>query len=52
MSIVINERQRPRQVEHILGNSGARALISSSDMLSRQPRALETTAKVMDVIRR
>jgi amino acid adenylation domain-containing protein len=49
ISIVINERQRPRQVEHILGNSGAVVLISSTDMLSRQPRALETAARVMNV---
>ena len=48
-SIVINERSRPRQVEHILSNSGAGLLISSSDMLSRQPRALETAARVSDV---
>jgi amino acid adenylation domain-containing protein len=47
--IVIGERSRPRQVEHVLGNCGAGVLISSADMLSRQPRALKTTARVLDV---
>jgi amino acid adenylation domain-containing protein len=49
VSIVINERQRPRHIEFVLGNSGAGMLISATDMLTRQPRALETATRVVDV---
>lgn len=49
VSIVINERQRPRHIEYVLGNSGAGVLLSASDMLTRQPRALDTTARLVEV---
>ncbi len=49
VAVVLNERQRPRQIEHILDNSGAAFLISSAPMLDRQPRALETAARMLDV---
>jgi amino acid adenylation domain-containing protein len=42
VAININERLRPRQVEHILANSGARILLTSRQLLGQQPRKLET----------
>lgn len=49
ITININETLRPRQVEHILTHSGSVALISSAELLGRQPRRLVTTASIHDV---
>lgn len=49
IAINVNETLRPRQVEHILSHSGARALVTESDLLDRQPRRIETQASVFDV---
>ncbi len=47
VAVVINESLRPRQVEHILDTAGAIALITSEDLLARQPRRLETTSRIV-----
>jgi len=47
IAVVINESLRPRQVEHILEVAGARALMTSEDLLARQPRQLETASQVL-----
>jgi amino acid adenylation domain-containing protein len=47
IAVVINETLRPRQIEHILRHSRARALITSVDLLARQPRALQSDATVI-----
>jgi acyl-CoA synthetase (AMP-forming)/AMP-acid ligase II len=47
ISVVINESLRPRQVEHILDASGAGGLIASADLLSRQPRRLESHGRIL-----
>src|SRR2546425_2443153 len=47
IAVVINESLRPRQVEHTLEASGATALITSEDLLSRQPRRLETHSRIL-----
>ena len=39
VAVVINETLRTRQVAHVLGHSGARALITSRAALQRLPRA-------------
>jgi amino acid adenylation domain-containing protein len=49
VSVNVNETLRPRQVEHILTHCDARVLLSSADMLANQPRAIETTARVLDI---
>lgn len=49
IAVVINDRLRPRQMEHVLGDSGASALLTSAEMLGRQPRPLDTSALVLDV---
>ena len=47
IAVVINESLRPRQVEHTLAVSGAAALITSGELLSRQPRPLETPTRIL-----
>jgi amino acid adenylation domain-containing protein len=47
IAVVINESLRPRQVEHILSGAGATALITSEDLLARQPRPLETQSRIL-----
>jgi amino acid adenylation domain-containing protein len=49
IAINVNETLRPRQVEHILSHSGSAVLISSADILGRQPRQISTTALRYDV---
>ena len=47
IAVVINESLRPRQVEHILEASGATALITTEQLLARQPRRLETKCRIL-----
>lgn len=47
VAVVINDRLRPRQIEHILRHSGARACITSATALARQPRPIESDASVL-----
>lgn len=49
VTIMINEMLRPRQVEHILGHSTAAVLLTSAEMIGRQNRELETSARVVDI---
>jgi amino acid adenylation domain-containing protein len=49
VAVIVNEQLRPRQIEHILDHSGASVLVSSADLLERQPRPLETAARTVDV---
>src|SRR6202012_1240362 len=46
VAINVNETLRPRQVEHIVTHSGSAAIITSQDLLGRQPRALETSVRI------
>jgi len=48
IAVVVNETLRPRQIEHVLAHSGARCLITTGDLLARQPRRLSTDAVVLD----
>jgi amino acid adenylation domain-containing protein len=47
IAVIVNETLRPRQIEHILRHCRARALITSVDLLARQPRALQSDATVI-----
>jgi amino acid adenylation domain-containing protein len=47
IAVVVNESLRPRQVEHMLEGAGAVALITSEDLIARQPRPLETRSRVL-----
>ena len=49
VATVVNERNRPRQIEHVLRHSMAHALVTTNQLLSRQPRPVETEATVLDV---
>lgn len=49
IAVIVNESLRPRQIEHILGHSSTRALVTSKVLLERQHRALETAAFIIDV---
>jgi amino acid adenylation domain-containing protein len=40
--INVNESLRPRQIEHILGHSGASVLLASQELLGQQPRPIES----------
>jgi len=44
VAINVNESLRARQVEHVLGHSGARALVTNAEMLGWLGRPLETSA--------
>jgi amino acid adenylation domain-containing protein len=47
--VTINETLRPRQIEHILGHSGAKALLSTAELLDRLPRAIGTDVLTLDL---
>ena len=47
IAVFVNETLRPRQAEHILSHSGATLLITGADLLARQPRAIETSARTL-----
>lgn len=49
IAIVLNETLRPRQLEYALRHARARVLLTSRELLARQPRALETGALVLDI---
>jgi amino acid adenylation domain-containing protein len=49
IAVVVNEVLRPRQIEHILGHSGASVLLASADITGRLARPLATSAIVVDV---
>ena len=49
IAVTVNESLRPRQVEYILNHAGAAVLLTSSDLTSRLPRPLETSARVLDI---
>lgn len=48
IAVVLNERYRPRQIEHILHHCGARVFVASQEMLDRQHRDLEISATLVD----
>jgi amino acid adenylation domain-containing protein len=49
IAVIMNETLRPRQIEYILGHSGARHLVTTAWLLARQTRALRGDARVLDV---
>lgn len=48
VAVVVHESLRPRQIEYILAHAGARHLITTGDLLARQPRALRIDVRVLD----
>src|SRR5437667_7828735 len=49
ITVVVNETLRPRQIEYLLAHSGARYLLTTQELLARQPRALRADVHVLDV---
>jgi acyl-CoA synthetase (AMP-forming)/AMP-acid ligase II len=49
VGINVNELYRPRQVEFVLGHSGATALLVSDDVLESQPRRIDSGARIISV---
>lgn len=47
--VIVNETLRPRQIEHILQHSGARVLLTSAELMDRQPRALDAESLTLEV---
>lgn len=47
VGINVNELYRPRQVEHVLHNAQARAILIARELLTAFPRQLETSAQVI-----
>lgn len=47
VGINLNELYRPRQIEHVLAHSRARALIVGREMLKSMPRAISTDARIL-----
>ena len=50
IAVCINDRLRSRQMEHMLRHSGARALVTTNEMLARNPRPLDTDAMSVDLM--
>ena len=49
IAVVVNEKLRPRQIEQMLDQAGVTLLITTAELLARQPRALETRASIADI---
>jgi len=49
VAVHVNESLRPRQIEHILEHSGARALLTTEQMLARQPRPVTCAARIVHI---
>lgn len=49
VGINVNELYRPRQIEYVLGHSGAKVLLTSAEVLQSMPRAIESDARIVDV---
>jgi amino acid adenylation domain-containing protein len=47
-AVILNERLRARQIEHVVGHSGAQTLIACPRLLGRLPRPPVTAAHVVD----
>ncbi|MDQ3808841.1 MAG: AMP-binding protein, partial [Chloroflexota bacterium] len=49
VAINVNESLRPRQIENVLAHASAKVLLTSSELLSRQPRPIEARTTVLDI---
>ena len=49
VAVIVNERLRPRQVEHVLDKSGARVLLATTRLLTEHQRELNTQAAIVDI---
>lgn len=49
VGVISHETARPRQLEYTLHHSGAVVLVTTAELLARQPRPLETAARVLEL---
>lgn len=49
IAVVVNEGLRPRQIDHIVGHAGAARLLTTVELLARQPRPLQGGLHVIDL---
>ena len=49
IAVMVHETARARQIEYVLGHSGARGLIASEEALNRLHRPLETSVELLRV---
>ena len=49
VAVVINEALRPRQIEYMLTHAEAKALLTTAELLARQPRAIRAPAAVLEL---
>jgi amino acid adenylation domain-containing protein len=48
VAVIVNESLKPRQIEHIVGHSGASVLVAAPEITERLPRPIQTDARVLD----
>jgi amino acid adenylation domain-containing protein len=48
VAVIVNESLKPRQIEHILGHSGATTMLTAGEASPRFARPLETSATIID----
>jgi amino acid adenylation domain-containing protein len=49
IAVVLNENLRPRQIEHALAHAGASHLLTSAELLARQPRPIDASCRIVDM---
>jgi amino acid adenylation domain-containing protein len=49
IAVLLNDALRPRQIEYILEHSGARHLLTTAEILTRQPRAIQGDVRIVEV---
>lgn len=49
VAVCVNDKLRARQIEHMLRHSGARALVTRREMLTRHSRPIESEACILDL---
>jgi amino acid adenylation domain-containing protein len=49
IAVQVNETLRPRQIQHILDHADVGTLLTSSTLIDRLPRPLQTRARILDV---
>jgi acyl-CoA synthetase (AMP-forming)/AMP-acid ligase II len=49
VAVIVNERLRPRQIEHVLAHSSAAILLSTEAMLRSQPRPIASSTRIVAV---
>jgi len=49
IAVLIDDAQRPRQIEHMLRHSGARDIVTAGSVLGNQPRPIRASGRLVDM---